>query len=83
MFNALREDARDPLKHGRGIFHILDSLVAAGVLAKGRSSSKRLNRPARRAMAWLLAADRYVVPLWTISKWNFADGASCVFDTGW
>ena len=46
----------------RRFFHILDSMVSRGVLAKGRSSSRRLNGVARRCSAHLLAMDNYMFP---------------------
>lgn len=57
-------------------FHILDSMVSRGALAKGRSSSTRLNRVHRKHSAAALAQDGYTFPLWTISQWNFSDKAS-------
>jgi hypothetical protein len=35
-----------------------------------------LNRSLRRFAALSLAMDSYVVPLWTISGWNFCDAGS-------
>ena len=55
---------------------VLDSKVAANAIAKGRSSSRRLNRQLRRLLAVVLASDQYPLVLWTISKWNFADKPS-------
>ncbi|CAE7290874.1 unnamed protein product [Symbiodinium sp. CCMP2592] len=57
-------------------FCIVDSLVTFYVLGKGRSSSKRLNRICRRITAISLATGLIPITLWTISKWNFSDGAS-------
>ena len=72
----LRRRARSKSRQHTRFFHILDSMVTRGVLAKGRSSSWRLNRVARRCSAYLLAMDDYMFPLWTISRWNFADTPS-------
>ena len=47
-------------------FHIFDSRVCNCVIAKGRSSSKVLNRPLRRYCALALASDSYILPLWII-----------------
>eukprot|EP00435_Cladocopium_sp_Y103_P014735 s3102_g3.t1 len=55
---------------------IIDSMVTRGALAKGRSPSRRLNRLLRRTSAVQLASDSYAFPLWTISRWNFSDGAT-------
>lgn len=67
---------RSTAKFHRRWFQVLDSMVSRGALAKGRSSSKRLNRIIRRSTAQQLAQNGYLVPLWTISRWNFADKAS-------
>lgn len=72
----LKRRARSRSKQHLRFFHVLDSMVSRGALAKGRSSSKRLNKVARRCSAYLLAMDDYMFPLWTISRWNFADKAS-------
>ena len=62
--------------HDMRFFHILDSRVSSCVLAKGRSSSVLLNRILRRVASVLLAADLVVLPLWTISAWNYSDYGS-------
>ncbi|CAE7937948.1 unnamed protein product [Symbiodinium necroappetens] len=66
FLTELRRRARDKDELGKRFFCVIDSLVSFYVLGKGRSSSKRLNRVSR------------LIPmcLWTISKWNFSDGAS-------
>ena len=58
------------------MFHIVDSMVSAAVLAKGRSSSRVLNRVLRRINAVLLLTDLYVLPVWTLSGWIFSDAGS-------
>ena len=60
------------------IFHLFDSLVAASVAAKGRSSSFVLNRICRRTAAVCLSSSTFVVSLWTISSWQPSDSASRV-----
>ena len=57
-------------------FHVLDSMVSSSVIAKGRSSSKILNRTLRRLSGLILAGDLYPLPLWTVSGWNFSDSGS-------
>lgn len=57
-------------------FHILDSMVASSVVAKGRSSSRILNRTLRRIVGLCLAGDIYPLPLWTVSGWNYSDAGS-------
>lgn len=61
-------------------FNIVDSLVTFYALTKGRSGSRRLNRPLRRVMALNVASKSFMVSMWTLSKWNFADGASRRFE---
>ena len=73
FFNYLRACVRNPDNHCSRMLHVLDSRVASCVIAKGRSSSCKLNRILRRVSALLLASDVYVFPLWTVSGWNFAD----------
>ena len=76
----LRHRARVTGTFGQRFLHILDSRVSCGVIAKGRSSSRRLNRVARRIAALALAYDNSPLTLWTISKWNFSDFASRVHE---
>ena len=56
--------------------HVVDSRVVSCVIAKGGSSSIMLNRVLRRLAGLTLAADTYIVPVWTISAWNFSDDGS-------
>ena len=62
--------------------HVVDSMVAAAVIAKGRSSSKALNFGLRQLAGLCLAGDSYPFIVWTISSWNFADAASRAFEKG-
>ena len=73
FFNYLRACVRKPVNHSNRMLHVLDSRVASCVIAKGRSSSCKLNRILRPVSALLLASNVYVFPLWTVSGWNFAD----------
>ena len=79
FFNYLRYVSAQTSGHHFRLLHVLDSRVCACVLAKGRSSSKLLNRTVRRILGTTLAADFYVLPLWAISAWNFADAGSRVY----
>ena len=76
VLNYIRGLVLNTRMHGFRLIHILDRRVAAGVIARGRSSSKRLNRLSRRFMAYELASDLYLLPLWTISGWMPADAGS-------
>ena len=73
FLNYVRLHVHEPSNHSKRLIHILDSRVSSSVIAKGRSSSRMLNRILRRLAGLLLGADSYVYPLWTISSWNFAD----------
>ena len=68
--------ARRGRKQGRRWAHILDSMVALSVLAKGRSSSRHLNAIVRRGNAVLLGTGLMPFYLWTASADNPADRPS-------
>ena len=53
---------------------LIDSQVVLGVLAKGRSSSERLNSTLARLAAVLTAADVRLYAAWVKSAENPADG---------
>ena len=74
--NYLRSLSNKTNCHSHRFFHIFDSRVVASVVAKGRSSSRRLNRIARRTVPHILGMDLYVHTLWTVSPWMPADGGS-------
>ena len=76
FLNYIRSITRSTRVHSHRLFHVLDSRVCSCIIAKGRSSSRLLNRLCRRFTGFALASDLYVLPLWTISKWNFSDAAS-------
>ena len=71
----LKRRTQDPGEHGERFFNtgLPGSFY---VLSKGRSSSGRLNRLCRRVTAVNIATALLPISLWTISKWNFSDGAS-------
>lgn len=72
----VRRRVRKASRHRSRYLHIVDSAVTRGAVAKGRSTSRRLNRLLRKVAAMTLAADVYPLTAWTISRWNFADLAS-------
>lgn len=76
FFNYLRSLAnKKQLQHMR-LVHIFDSKVVCGVLGKGRSPSRRMNRCCRRLLPLLLGMDWYIMTLWTCSGWEYADAPS-------
>ena len=75
-FNYVRKKSRSYCFHSLRFINVFDSQVAASVVAKGSSSSHRMNRPRRRLMAYELAMDIYSLGVWTLSQWQFADKAS-------
>ena len=79
VLNFLRLAAREWEWSSLRLFHIVDSRVCSCVIAKGRSSSRLLNRILRRISALCLACDLYILPVWTLSAWNFADIPSRAF----
>jgi hypothetical protein len=76
FYNYIRACCNIADNHSFRFLHVVDSRVVSCVLAKGRSSSSKLNRVLRRVGALLLAGDLYVLPMWTISGWNFSDHGS-------
>ena len=68
----LREDEVKQVR----VMIVVDSQVLFYAIGKGRSPSKRLNRLMRRLTALQLMGDLYVLPIWTLSAWNFADRPS-------
>ncbi len=60
-------------RHRGRYLHVVDSAVTRGAVAKGRSTSRRINRLLRKVAALCLAADVHPLTAWTISRWNFAD----------
>ena len=76
FFNFLRAFSLRQGHQSVRFVHVLDSMVCSVILAKGRSSSRVLNRSLRRIAALLIAADTSVIPVWTISAWNFSDAGS-------
>ena len=76
-FNVmLKRRSKDPAKHELRYMAVVDSLVTRGAVSKGRSPSQALNRLLKQTAAHLLGSDQYPLAAWTISRWNFADGAS-------
>lgn len=76
-FNVmLKRRSKDPAKHELRYLAVVDSLVTRGAVSKGRSPSRALNRLLKQTAAYVLGSDQYPLTAWTISRWNFADGAS-------
>lgn len=65
---------------GKRFFNVVDSMLMFYAMAKGRSPSKKLNRILRRIMAVTICSRTIPVTLWTLSKWNFADAPSRLFE---
>lgn len=76
LFTHVRRISRENQNHQTRIFMVVDSQVLFYAVGKGRSPSVRLNRVLRRLMALTLAADIVILPIWTISAWNWADKPS-------
>ena len=73
---SLKHVCRSQESWDRRLLVISDSLVAIGVLSKGRSSRRALLRQARIAAAYLLGFGLRLVLRYTPSKRNWADGPS-------
>lgn len=72
----LKRRSKTPAKHEMRYISIVDSQVTRGAVSKGRSPSKGLNRLLKQCAAYQLGSDQYPLAAWTISRWNFADGAT-------
>ena len=79
---AIRHVTRARTGWDRRTLVITDSLVALGVLAKGRSRSWPLLRLARQAAALILLFDVRLYLRYVESKRNHADGPSRGFPVG-
>ena len=53
----VRHFLKDPENHGKRVIHLFDAASALGGFAKGRSSSKRLNRLIRKTSSLCLLSD--------------------------
>ena len=67
-------------KHSMRYLSLVDSMVVRGAVAKGRSSSPSMNWGLKKANALILASDAFPLLGWTISRWNWADTPSRVFE---
>ena len=73
MFLHAKRRMRELKGVGTRFLHLTDSQVVAGVVAKGRSSSRSLNGIVRRMGALLLGSHSYCVVGWVKTKENPAD----------
>ncbi|CAK0903846.1 unnamed protein product [Prorocentrum cordatum] len=80
--NAVKWRARTTARFGTRYLHLLDSQVAASVLAKGRSSAKRLWGWMRAHASCLLACGSYPLYAYVDTDDNPADVPSRWFDGG-
>lgn len=69
-------DAVHSCQDGLRCLLLVDSRAAAGAWAKGRSSSKQLNRLLRRSLGWQLACRKSLHLVWVRSEANPSDHPS-------
>ena len=81
-FLTLRWRSRTAVRVGTRFFHLLDSQVAIAVLAKGRSSSWKLNQVLRRVGALTVAAGFLPAYGYFMSEWNPSDKGSRLWESG-
>ena len=74
--NLVVRRCRSAANAGQRLVALLDNQAASGAAAKGRSSSRRMNRLLRRLAAFLFAADLYIAPRYVPSGVNPADPPS-------
>ena len=73
---SVRRATRKHRGHGVKLALLLDSRVAVGALAHGRSPAPAINRLLKVLLPDLLAFNAYIVPLWVPSEANPADAPS-------
>ena len=76
LYQSLRWRLRGGRLFNRRFLHLVDSQVVLGVVAKGRSSSKKLNRVVKRINLLLLGCHSYMLLGWVRSELNPADEPS-------
>ena len=64
---------RSAANAGQRLVGLLDNQAVTGAAAKGRSSSRRMDRLLRRLGAFLMAGDVYIAPKYVPSGVNPAD----------
>lgn len=74
-FGVIR-DAECKNRRRRRKIYLVDSGVAVGAFAKGRSSSKKINREIRRLLPYLLGGRLYMQLIWIPSHANPSDPLS-------
>jgi hypothetical protein len=74
--SGLKWLARQPRHHHSRVPFFIDSQACLGAFAKGRSSSRKLNRLLRRSAAYIFAAHLRVSWLWVPTDFNPADAPS-------
>ena len=76
VLQALEWRSRASQFHSCRVLHLSDSQVCLGVLTKGRSSSRKLNRILRRICSLCLALNAFPIWAWIASRLNPADAPS-------
>lgn len=76
ILHTLEWRARTSIFHSCRFLHLSDSQVCLGVLTKGRSSSRKVNRLLRRVCSLCIALDLYPLWAWIESRLNPADEPS-------
>ena len=74
--DLIRKRSCQAMQHDERFLALLDSQVAIGVLAKGRTSSHSINLILKRVASIVLASGFLPVYGWSPSDWNPADGPS-------
>lgn len=80
ILHALEWRARTASFHSCRFLHLSDSQICLAVLAKGRSSSRRINRILRRICALCICLNLYPLWAWVESRLNPADEPSRRFE---
>ncbi len=76
LYQSLRWKLRGERLFNKRFLHLVDSQVVLGVVAKGRSSSHKLNKVVKKINLLLLGCHSYMLLGWVRSELNPADEPS-------
>ncbi len=76
LYQSIRWRVSGGRSFSKRLLHLVDSQVVLGVAAKGRSSSKKLNKVVKKLNVLLLGAHVYLLLGWVRSELNPADAPS-------
>ena len=76
ILDLLRKQARTKGALFQRTLLLVDNSTVVGIMTKGRTTSRTLRTPLRRACAVLVSTGQRLILAWVKSEWNPADGPS-------